>query len=119
LESSFTISDIWPAHVYMFLPLVALVFGAALFLLWRHGGMSRVPFALGVAALALLSAQSLQVDYQYHQDLRETGGRRTPGTGLGLFVTAEIISRHGGSIRAVPRERGNSFVFTLKKDCTK
>jgi len=77
LESSFTISDTWPAHVYMFLPLVALVFGAALFLLWRHGGMSRVPFALGVAALALLFAQSLQVDYQYHRDLRETGGRRT------------------------------------------
>ncbi|MHC4207077.1 MAG: cache domain-containing protein [Planctomycetota bacterium] len=38
------------------------------------------------------------------------------GTGLGLFVTKEIVTKHGGKIWVEPKENGNSFVFELEKD---
>ena len=35
------------------------------------------------------------------------------GTGLGLFITQQIIEKHGGKIWVEPRENGNSFIFQL------
>lgn len=40
---------------------------------------------------------------------------RIKGTGLGLFVTKEIIERHGGRIWVEPRRDGNSFIFEIEK----
>jgi two-component system NtrC family sensor kinase len=37
------------------------------------------------------------------------------GTGLGLFVTREIITKHGGDIWVEPRKSGNSFIFQINK----
>jgi two-component system NtrC family sensor kinase len=42
--------------------------------------------------------------------------KEVKGTGLGLFVTKEIITKHGGDIWVEPRENGNSFIFQLEKD---
>ena len=42
--------------------------------------------------------------------------KEVKGTGLGLFVTREIITKHGGDIWVDPKENGNSFVFQLEKD---
>jgi two-component system NtrC family sensor kinase len=41
--------------------------------------------------------------------------KKTKGTGLGLFLTKEIIARHGGDIWVTPEENGNSFVFQINK----
>ncbi|MFH0917815.1 MAG: cache domain-containing protein [Candidatus Omnitrophota bacterium] len=37
------------------------------------------------------------------------------GTGLGLFITKEIVEKHGGKIWVQPQAHGNTFIFTLKK----
>jgi two-component system NtrC family sensor kinase len=42
--------------------------------------------------------------------------KEVKGTGLGLFVTREIIIKHGGDIWVVTKENGNSFVLQLEKD---
>jgi len=42
-------------------------------------------------------------------------GKKVKGTGLGLFITKEIIDKHGGKIWVEPRENGNSFVFEITK----
>ena len=48
--------------------------------------------------------------------LDRDAGTKVKGTGLGLFVTKEIIAKHGGEIWVEPRENGNSFVFTIEKE---
>jgi signal transduction histidine kinase len=39
--------------------------------------------------------------------------RNVKGTGLGLFITKQIIEKHGGKIWVEPRKNGNSFIFEL------
>jgi len=41
--------------------------------------------------------------------------KKAKGTGLGLFITKEIIEKHGGDIRVEPGKEGNSFIFTLER----
>jgi len=50
-------------------------------------------------------------------DAAET--RRAKGTGLGLFITREIIEQHGGTIRVQPREKGKSFIFQIERGKTR
>lgn len=42
--------------------------------------------------------------------------KKVKGTGLGLYITKQIIERHGGDIRVEPREHGNSFVFQIERN---
>jgi len=41
--------------------------------------------------------------------------KKVKGTGLGLFITKEIIEKHGGNIRVAPKENGNCFIFQIEK----
>ncbi len=41
--------------------------------------------------------------------------KKVKGTGLGLYITKQIIDQHGGNIRVEPREKGNSFIIQIEK----
>jgi len=43
------------------------------------------------------------------------GEEKVKGTGIGLFITKEIIVHHGGKIWVEPKDNGNSFIFQIKK----
>ena len=42
--------------------------------------------------------------------------RKEKGTGLGLYITQQIIRKHGGEIWVEPREHGNAFVFKIERN---
>lgn len=62
-----------------------------------------------------LTAEEISKLFKRFSRLSNIDGRKARGSGLGLFITKDIIEKHGGSIRVEPRENGNSFVFQIKK----
>lgn len=42
--------------------------------------------------------------------------KKAKGTGLGLFITKEIVETHGGSITVEPTEGGNTFIIDLERE---
>ena len=54
--------------------------------------------------------------FQKFSRLDSTETKRVKGTGLGLYITKQIVERHGGTIRVEPREHGNSFVFQIERN---
>jgi len=51
--------------------------------------------------------------FQRFSRLDNPATQNVKGAGLGLFVTKQIIERHGGKIWIEPKEKGNSFIFQL------
>ncbi len=46
--------------------------------------------------------------------LHYRGTEKIKGTGIGLYITKEIIDKHHGTVWAEPKQEGNSFKFKLK-----
>ena len=46
--------------------------------------------------------------------LDSVAGKKNQGTGLGLFITREIIQRHGGQVWVEARDKGNVFKLRLE-----
>lgn len=42
--------------------------------------------------------------------------KKVKGTGLGLYITKQIVQSHGGTIHVEAKENGNSFIFTIPKE---
>jgi signal transduction histidine kinase len=63
-----------------------------------------------------LSDQQRARLFQKFSRLDNPETRKVKGTGLGLFITRQIIERHGGGIVVEPREQGNSFVFRIERN---
>ncbi len=42
--------------------------------------------------------------------------KKVKGTGLGLYITMQIIEKHGGRIWVEPRHAGNSFIFEIERN---
>ena len=47
--------------------------------------------------------------------LQSEATKKVKGTGLGLYITKQIIESHGGKIWVEPRENGNSFMFEIER----
>jgi len=54
--------------------------------------------------------------FQKFSRLDNAETKKVKGTGLGLYITKQIIERHGGNIRVEPREHGNSFIFQIERN---
>jgi PAS domain S-box-containing protein len=44
---------------------------------------------------------------------RGKNAENIPGLGLGLYISEQIVARHGGRISAVPRESGRGAIFSI------
>lgn len=53
--------------------------------------------------------------FQKFSRLETEETRREKGTGLGLFITRQIIEAHGGTIWVQAQNQGNSFIFEIPK----
>lgn len=42
--------------------------------------------------------------------------KKVKGTGLGLYITRQIIEAHGGRIDVETKDNGNSFIFKIRKE---
>jgi signal transduction histidine kinase len=42
--------------------------------------------------------------------------KKVKGTGLGLYITRQIVEKHGGEIWVEPKETGNSFIFRIERN---
>jgi signal transduction histidine kinase len=42
--------------------------------------------------------------------------KKVKGTGLGLYITKQILEAHRGDIRVEPQEHGNAFIFHIERE---
>ena len=75
VQSPFTLSGIYPTHLFILLPLLHAMVALGLYLFGRYG-LPRFGLGVASAALLFLVASSIVVDLQYRDALMRTGGLR-------------------------------------------
>ena len=63
-----------------------------------------------------VSAIDIDKLFKKFSRLAYEGEQKVKGTGIGLFITKEIITHHNGKIWVEPKDKGNSFIFQLEKN---
>ena len=61
-----------------------------------------------------ISAKELPRIFQRFYRVGDEMTRQVPGTGLGLFLVKEIVTRHGGDVSATSRGLGLGSAFTIR-----
>ncbi len=62
-----------------------------------------------------ISEEQKQKLFKKFSRLSSPETRKVKGSGLGLYITKQIVEKHGGEIWVEPKEKGNSFIFTLER----
>ena len=62
-----------------------------------------------------ITAEQKDKLFQRFSRLETAETKKVKGTGLGLYITKQIVEQHGGNIRVEPREKGNSFILQIEK----
>jgi len=61
-----------------------------------------------------MCAESLQKIFDRFTRLDDPASGPHPGVGLGLYISAEIVRRHGGEIMvSSQKDKGSTFTVTL------
>ena len=63
-----------------------------------------------------ISERDAQKLFKRFSRLENDQTRKEKGTGLGLYITQQIIREHGGEIWIEPRENGNAFIFKIERN---
>ena len=62
-----------------------------------------------------ISERDVQKLFKRFSRLDNEQTKKEKGTGLGLYITQQIIREHGGEIWVEPRENGNAFIFKIER----
>ena len=63
-----------------------------------------------------ISERDAQKLFKRFSRLENDQTRKEKGTGLGLYITQQIIREHGGEIWIEPRKNGNAFIFKIERN---
>ncbi len=62
-----------------------------------------------------ISAEQKDKLFRKFSRLDNKSTKKEKGNGLGLYITRNIVEAHGGKIWVEPKEKGNSFMFTVER----
>ncbi len=62
-----------------------------------------------------ITAEQKQMLFKKFSRLDVPEKKLVKGTGLGLYITRQIVEAHGGTIDVEAKEHGNSFIFTIER----